>query len=67
MTPGQRWTLDKPTKPGWYWYREPRLGPEVVEVYQPNGPDTDYLEINDCPLSAFNGEWQGPLVPNEEA
>ena len=22
MTAGQRWRKDKPTVPGWYWYRE---------------------------------------------
>ena len=62
---GQRWTREKPTEPGWYWYREPGLGAEAVCVYQPNGPDTDYLEIYDTPLTEFDGEFQGPLTPHE--
>ncbi len=31
------WTLQKPTKPGWYWYREPGLNldkPMPAWVYQ---------------------------------
>ena len=44
------WTTEKPTKPGWYWWRSKFLGPEVrwvstvKEIYSPN-----------------YGEWAGPL------
>lgn len=67
------WTTEKPTKPGWYWARWPKLpqfGPEIVLVEQPCGPDTDYFEIHDVPLCEYieaNGvmEWQGPIKPEE--
>ena len=56
-----KWTGERPTVPGWYWYPAPGFGEEVVGIYQPNGPDTDELEINDTPVSEFDGEWYGPL------
>jgi len=71
------WTTTKPTKPGWYWVRwpkQPQLGPEILEVTQPDGPDTDTLEIGyrpcNCTLQEYIDdqgpvEWQGPLEPQE--
>lgn len=71
------WTTTKPSKPGWYWARwpkQPQLGPEILEVTQPDGPDTDTLAIGhrpcNCTLQEYIDdqgpvEWQGPLEPQE--
>ena len=70
-----RWTTERPKKAGWYWVQwpdDPCLGPEIVEVTQPHGPDTDYLEISleisDVPMDEYlaefpSVEFQGPLEP----
>jgi len=71
------WSIDRPTQPGWYWARwpeQPQFGPEILEITQPNGPDTDDLEVGHRPFNETlddyiqkNGpvEWQGPLEPKE--
>ena len=72
------WTTEKPTKPGWYWARwpkQPHLGAEILEITQPDGPDTDTLEVGnrfDYALDSYIAEyepveWQGPLEPTEPA
>ena len=70
------WTTERPTKPGWYWARwpkQPQFGPEILEITQPNGPDTD-LAVDSRPFDwnldeyiEDEGpvEWQGPLEPKE--
>lgn len=59
------WTTEKPTKPGFYWYRlnDHDDSPVIVSV----GPDTDMVgpwpDGSDSRLSKENGEWAGPLEP----
>ncbi len=72
------WTKDQPTTPGWYWARwpkEPQLGPEILEITQPDGPDTDTLQVANRPfeyaLDSYIAEyepveWQGPIEPNHD-
>lgn len=56
-----RWTSEKPSKPGWYWWRnmqsDPPEPPQPVEIYWVNhlvyGP---MLHV-----SRFEGEWAGPI------
>ena len=70
----KKWTTARPTVAGWYWVQwpdDPWLGPEIFEITQPNGPDTDYLEVNDTPMDEYIAEYpsvefQGPLTPGEE-
>jgi len=56
------WTTDKPTKPGWYWYRPYRDGQhvEVCRVYE---IEIDYWTTIIPPQTG--GEWAGPLEPPE--
>lgn len=69
------WSKERPTTAGWYWVkwlRFPQFGPEIREVVQPNGPDTDYLEVDDAPIDEYiTGcgpiEWAGPLPMPREA
>lgn len=67
------WSPERPTTAGWYWVRRPKdpwLGPEIRAVTQPNGPDTDYLEVDDIPLDEYVNdcvevEWQSVQPPVE--
>jgi hypothetical protein len=65
------WTLQKPTKPGWYWYREQALNldkPMPAWVYQSGqvlyvklcGAHEDLEERG---VNELNGEWAGPISP----
>lgn len=68
------WTRTKPSEAGWYWVRwpnDPGLGAEILAVTQPHGPDTDYLEVDDCPMEEYlkeypSVEWQPVAPPKEE-
>jgi hypothetical protein len=63
------WTTEKPTKPGWYWYREdPTASPKLVfhglvwdAVADVAGrlPKSITFERDQIPV----GEWAGPLEP----
>lgn len=73
-----KWTKEKPTAPGWYWYREPwRLGPDeeqqvsVRNVYVAR--DGELYVASEDPegdadtlVATNDGEWAGPLSPPEE-
>lgn len=74
MTAGQRWSKERPTEPGWYWFRFPSnsVDPEVFKIHH----GEDGLEVvgpfSETPLDEWmedcdGGEWQGPITPNEEA
>jgi hypothetical protein len=51
------WTNEKPTVPGWYWYRELEGEPEILSIYKDDGQ----LLISGIGLLEFPGEWAGPL------
>jgi hypothetical protein len=63
------WTTDKPTKPGWYWYRtsEEDKTLYMVNVRELGGhinaiwSDGRSERVIDMP-----GEWQGPLEPRRD-
>jgi hypothetical protein len=66
------WTKDKPTVPGWYWWR--RNGDaQILEVSVGGGRndrcrlwvrrgDEAAIRVDD-----LNGDWAGPLDPPKEA
>jgi hypothetical protein len=64
-----KWTLQKPTTEGWYWFREKNMEPEVVhlclsrddvmlEVQPVFAQGTPPIHVSTC-----DGEWFGPLEP----
>ena len=62
-----RWTTDKPTRPGWYWYREGE-GPEIYWVFAApfNGQVRMYAGHKDeggIWIDSWRGDWAGPLEP----
>lgn len=67
-----KWASEKPTEPGWYWYRRDSADkPRCVELQtwpRPNKPDRLYVNGGvSVPMNAleFDGEWAGPLVQPE--
>ena len=61
-----RWSHDKPTKPGWYWFRglAHEADPFIVLVDQAGEfqwPDGGFQEV-----SLANGEWAGPIEEPKE-
>ena len=59
------WTTDKPTKPGWYWYRGECDGHtvKVIHFIDDDG-DGPYLATSeDVALHDLDGEWAGPVEP----
>ena len=67
MTAGQRWRKDKPTAPGWYWFRLAPGHYPIIERYDKDeyGGLVMYTPSNGqllkFPLAP--GEWCGPLEP----
>lgn len=64
-TASPTWTTDKPTKEGWYWYRENGQAAVIVQCYSIDpiegpmlwefGLEQDFHGVNSP------GEWFGPL------
>ena len=66
---GQRWTREKPSREGVYWFRwSGNSSPLIVSVAK-DDCDWRVLEMGneyDGALGGYsNGEWQGPIFPNE--
>lgn len=67
MTAGQRWSRDRPSRPGWYWFRNT----DLVDEHEPRIVYLrDYvrgLAVGNCHIDGFTryeeGEWCGPLEP----
>lgn len=73
-----KWTTEKPTKPGWYWYRlTPASEYSVVELVWSTGlfntPAVPGLrEVRHTvagrghfSIEGVRGEWQGPIEPED--
>ena len=61
-----RWSKDKPTAAGWYWFRGPAHEADsfivqVDEVGQFQWPDGGFQEV-----TLAKGEWAGPIQQPEE-
>lgn len=69
MTAGQRWSTQKPTVPGWYWWRW-KGEVRAIQLAVLPGSTTGKMYVKggiSVPINALDcdGEWQGPLTPNE--
>lgn len=62
------WTSEKPTKPGWYWWRlHSKKSPLVVNVYTlSNVWCCSFPDDEPCPLTAAKSEWAGPIPEPKE-
>lgn len=70
-----KWTTEKPTKEGWYWYRQYRNnGIRKGSFYPPRIAEVEaglmiwefmtedaYTNVID-----LNGQWSGPIQPPQE-
>ena len=63
-----KWTTDKPTVPGWYWWRsDSKRGPIVVNVYRLSKIwCCSFPDDEPCPVNYAKGEWAGPIAEPEE-
>lgn len=60
------WTSDKPTQPGWYWWRS--AGEQRVVQVVTNDSDCLALWYHASEVVRhMDGEWAGPLVLPQEA
>jgi hypothetical protein len=64
-----KWTVEHPSREGWYWYRERNMRTEVVHVCLSR--DKTRLEVKSvdghrtAPMDAcgWEREWCGPIQP----
>ena len=70
-----KWTSTKPTRPGWYWWRnasscEDSISLVVYVEITPNGVGKGCVSFaygeRYRQLKQMNGEWAGPLEPPGE-
>jgi len=58
------WTREKPTKPGWYWWRwAPKSLMLVLDVHVRDGKMQAFSYLGLNPIDECDGEWQGPIEP----
>lgn len=69
-----QWTTDKPTTPGWYWWREPHCSAQIVLILLGGGRNRKRLFMvrlgeSDAPpiLEHVPGAWAGPIAEPEES
>jgi hypothetical protein len=71
--PALSWTTEKPSKPGWYWFRfGPIDEPVMFCIFVRAGTRGGELWvrhvlplISEKPVSYYDGQWAGPLEPPE--
>ena len=67
MSAGQRWSKERPKEAGWYWYRNDSE-PCILNIDWSELAERLYVNCDgDDVLENYDGEWQGPITPNEEA
>lgn len=61
-----KWTREKPTAPGIYWYSEAMDPPTVVEVETSVGGVLEVWRLHfdgPLPIASMRGLWMGPVAP----
>lgn len=64
------WTTERPSQPGWYWWRRPNHMPSLCTVFGPPGGLLFELARDSeepCAVSkAYDDtQWAGPILPPE--
>ena len=59
------WTREKPTMPGWYWYREDKYA-WITYVYESNSGLRVSEMFEGKPVNAYAGKWAGPIEEPKE-
>ena len=67
-----KWSRDKPTKPGWYWWRnQSSYEPKLVDVtidgrgLLKSGPPANFREVG-ARVGITGEEWAGPVEVLDE-
>ncbi len=59
-----KWTTDKPSTEGWYWWRYDKTGPADIHYLSHDGNGLTELDCMGKRHSLVDdGEWAGPLEP----
>lgn len=64
-----KWTNNKPTKEGWYWYDPDGGFPEKRMIYFVDNDLDLWIDHHDYeffPISEFDGKWAGPIPEPDE-
>ena len=57
-----KWSTEKPTKPGWYWWRITMWGKQFSKVYMVEANRHGELYISGLEIiDNINGQWAGPI------
>jgi hypothetical protein len=59
------WTYERPTKPGWYWWRQDKAA-AMCRVWEWWAKPELYVRFGgegSVPVNTLGGEWAGPLEP----
>jgi hypothetical protein len=67
-TTALKWTAEKPTKPGPYWWKPPLSHTPVIVYMWPGGDVSGVNAETGCSdlIEANGGQWAGPIEPPEE-
>jgi hypothetical protein len=63
------WTTEKPTAPGWYWYRDQDgRNAEFIKVFVGSENVNAYFPSEDtyCGADMLTGQFSGPILPPTE-
>lgn len=58
--PELRWTNERPTKPGWYWYRDARFSDHPRAYYVREDGTIAHPDDAEAHVNELSGEWAGP-------
>ncbi len=66
-----KWSSNKPTKPGWYWWKDRELGPDIIPIVEvSSGLVYDSGLGVECQIPVgeygYKSEWAGPIPEPEE-
>lgn len=61
-----KWTKELPTEPGWYWYRNEFVEPEVKLLYTRFGTMYVFEGIYATTVQSMTGEWCRVPEPEDD-
>lgn len=63
-----KWTTEKPTKPGWYWFKSTEGTVRIYEIVWLGGEPTAKVGGLSCPFKNLHDRhWAVPIPEPEEA
>ena len=65
-SPVPAWSSEKPTKPGWYWYRPENNGLNSLMCWVSTDGVVMFVMFKHSHIRDMDGEWVGPLQPPQE-